>query len=442
MLKLPIPKQVEEALTRLGNEGFESWLIGGVRDLLLGIAPHDWDITTAAPPEEIKRIFSDCGQNCAGEHFGTVCVMMDSVPMDITTFRKEGAYKDHRHPDTVTFTTHLFDDLKRRDFTVNAICYHPEKGIRDFFCGKRDLKKRLIRAIGDADKRFSQDALRILRAMRFSATLGFDIEEKTRLAIHRNKALLQTIPAERIVPELVRMICGCNIRYVLTEFSDVIGQIIPEVLPTVGFCQHSPFHQYDVWQHTVHALAYSDPTPEVRLALLFHDISKPGCLSIDHTGRGHFYAHPKKSSRIAKDVMTRLKFPTKTTDLIARLVAYHDSHPSSREDVKKLLRDVGEEEFKILLRVMEADTLAHSKWSVKKRLEHVRKIQKTAEDILLSGECFSLKSLAVGGQDLEERGVQGKRIGELLEMCLENVILGKWENKKEKLLFELEKNNW
>lgn len=440
--KLPLPNEVTEALSLLDAAGHESWLVGGVRDLLLRREVHDWDLTTSATPDEIKRIFRDFSLNCTGEKYGTVVVHYGKVFLDITTFRKEGAYTDHRHPGEVRFTKNLFDDLKRRDFTVNAIVYHPEHGFRDFFCGKRDLKRRLIRAIGDANERFTQDAVRILRALRFAAVLGFDIEEKTKAAIHRNKELLLTIAPERILPEFCRMLCGRNIRYVLTEFSDVIGVLIPEILPGIGFSQHSPFHQYDVWQHTVHAVAASDPVPEVRLALFFHDISKPGCLTIDRTGRGHFYAHPKKSAKIAEDVMTRMKFPARQTALITLLVAHHDCHPAGSSDVKKLLGAVGAENFHTLLKIMEADTLAHSKWTVKKRMQNVQDIREEGERILRAGECYSLKGLAINGKDLEMKGFSGKEIGEKLNMALQKVILGEWKNEKETILCELDKNNW
>lgn len=440
--QLPLPLEVKEALEKLNAAGHEAWLVGGVRDLLLRREVHDWDLTTSATPEEIKSVFADYSLNLMGEKFGTVAVHYGSCFLDITTFRKEGSYKDHRHPSAVTFTKNIFDDLKRRDFTINAIVYHPENGFRDFFCGRRDLKKRLIRAIGDADARFNQDAVRILRALRFSAVLGFDIEEKTKSAIHRNKELLLTIAPERILPEFCRMICGRNIRYVLTEFSDVIGVLIPEILPAIGFSQRSPFHQYDVWQHTVHAVAYADPDPDIRLTLFFHDLSKPSCLSVDENGRGHFYSHPKKSAALAKSIMERMKFPARQTELVTHLVYYHDSHPNSEADVKHLLGNVGEENFFRLLRVMEADTLAHSKWTVKKRLAQIQRLKETGERILSSGECYSLGGLAITGSDLTKHGVTGQRVGQLLRIALQNVILGKWKNEKDLILCELEKNNW
>ncbi len=434
-ISLPFP--VKEALARLDAGGYESWLVGGVRDLILGREPRDWDITTSARPEEIKKIFADCHQNSTGEKFGTVSVHFNGLVLDITTFRKDGVYHDHRHPDKICFTKNLFEDLKRRDFTVNAIVYHPEKGFRDYFCGKRDLKKKWIRAIGDADERFSQDAIRILRALRFASVLGFSIEEKTCAALHRNKELLLTLPPERILPEFTRMLCGKYILQVLTDFADVIGVLVPEMLPAVGFSQHSPFHQYDVWQHTAHAVSYGAMVPEIRLALFFHDISKPGCLSIDNTGRGHFYGHPKKSAKMAKEIMERMHFPTKQISLISLLVAYHDSHPSKPQEVKKILSELGEENFFLLCRIMEADAMAHSRWSVKKRLEHVHKIRKTAQEILETGQCYSLKTLAIRGEDLAEIGFSGPKIGELLEVTLKKVIAEEWENDKNDLLEKL-----
>lgn len=442
MTNLPLPIEVTEALARLDDAGHESWLVGGVRDLILKREVNDWDITTSALPQQIKEIFHDCSQNCVGEKYGTISVHLGSQILDITTYRKESGYRDHRHPDQVRFTKNLFDDLKRRDFTINAIVYHPQKGFCDFFCGKRDLKKRLIRAIGNADERFSQDAIRILRALRFASVLGFDIEEKTREAIHKNKELILTVAPERILPEFCRMLCGRNIRYVLTEFSDVIGTLIPEILPTVGFSQRSPFHQFDVWQHTVHAVFHSEPIPEIRLSLFFHDISKPGCLTIDSTGRGHFYAHPKKSAKIAKEVMERMKFPTKQIALVTLLVSLHDSHPRTKGEIKKLLSAVGEEHFHTLIKIMEADTLAHSKWTVKKRLSHVNQILQTGKEILSSGECYSLNGLAIRGEDLEEIGICGPMVGKALQFALSKVIFDEWENKRETLLCELKKNNW
>lgn len=434
---IQLPEEVKAILLRLTDQGFDAYLIGGVRDLLLGLTPNDWDIATAARPEDIKRIFSDCKTALSGERFGTVTVIGKNTVIDITTFRKEGKYLDHRHPAEVEFTDNFSDDLRRRDFTVNAIAYHPSKGFVDFFCGKRDLRKKLIRAIGNAEDRFEEDAVRILRALRFASTLGFEIEEKTKNAIHAKKHLLSEIAPERIQTEFVRMLCGKNIQKVLTEFYDVIGVFIPELLPTVGFSPRSPFHQFDVWQHTVHAVAYSAPIPAIRTTLFFHDLSKPDCFTLDANGRGHFYAHPKKSAVMAEGILKRLRFPQKFISDVTELIRYHDSHPSSEEDIKVLLGAIGPRLFWQLTSVMEADILAHSRITVKKRLIRLKELKTHARKILARGDCYSLSRLAIDGGDLIQMGYEGREIGIVLQKVLNEVIAGKIENNKEVILEKL-----
>ncbi len=429
-----LPAEVQSAMTKLELAGHQAWLVGSTRDLYLGLPPHDWDLTTDATPAEICEVFRGQSLNRAGEKYGTISLTGGDKIIDVTTFRRDGMYRDHRRPDSVAFSRDLFEDLKRRDFTVNAIVYSPTRGVRDYFCGKRDLRKKLIRAIGNAEDRFEEDAIRILRALRFASVLDFSIEEKTASAIHRKKELIAALPTERILPEWNRMLCGKNIKRVLTEFSDVIGVLVPEILPAIGFDQLSPFHQYDVWMHTVNAVASSAPTAEVRLALFFHDISKPSCLTVDATGRGHFYGHHKKSARIARDVMERMRFPAKQIRTVTELVTYHDSHPKGRADVKKLLSLIGVEHFRMLVQVMEADILAHSKWTIRRRLINLENIRDTAEQILSSGECFTLDSLAVKGNDLTEAGLSGPAVGEALTFALNKVIRGEWENTRERIL--------
>ena len=432
-----LPAEVQSAMTKLELAGFQAWLVGSTRDLFLGLPPHDWDLTTDATPAEIRRVFSGENMNVAGEKYGTISLVGGEKIIDVTTFRRDGAYLDHRRPDEVAFSKDLFEDLKRRDFTVNAIVYSPTRGVRDYFCGTRDLKKKIIRAIGDADERFEEDAIRILRALRFSAVLGFTIEEKTAAAIHRKKELLRLLPTERIIPEWTRMLCGKNVLTILSDFADVIGTLVPEILPCMGFDQLSPFHQYDVWMHTANAVAAAAPMPDVRLALLFHDISKPLCLSVDPTGRGHFYGHPKKSAVIAREVMERMRFPARQIRTVTELITYHDSHPRGRADVKKLLSILGEEHFRLLLEVMQADILAHSKWTVKRRMENLENIRDTAQKILSAGECYSLEGLAVKGQDLLGIGLRGPAVGEALNLSLNKVIRGEWKNDREEILSRL-----
>lgn len=432
-----IPTDVQSAMTKLELSGHQAWLVGCTRDLYLGLPPHDWDLTTDATPEEICAVFAGQDLNRTGERYGTISLTGGDKIIDITTFRRDGQYRDHRRPDDVAFSRNLFEDLKRRDFTVNAIVYSPTRGVRDFFCGKRDLRKKLIRAIGNADDRFEEDAIRILRALRFASVLDFSIEERTAEAIHRKKDLIASLPTERILPEWNRMLCGRSVKRILAEFSDVIGVLVPEILPAIGFDQKSPFHQYDVWMHTVNAVASSAPVTEVRLALFFHDISKPSCFSVDPTGRGHFYGHHKKSAAIAKDVMERMRFPARQIRTVTELVTYHDSHPKGRADVKKLLSILGEEHFRMLVQVMEADILAHSKWTVRKRLVNLENIRDTAEQILSSGECYTLDGLAIRGNDLVAAGLIGPAVGEALSLALNKVIRGEWANEKERLLAKL-----
>ncbi len=437
MTTLPLPVPVAEALAALKKNGFQAYLVGGVRDLILHRKPRDYDIATSALPEETRRVFAAFPQDLSGAAYGTVKVRVGALPIDITTFRREGEYRDHRHPESVSFTDRFFEDCRRRDFTVNAIGYDPETGLCDYFCGQRDLRHRLIRAIGNAGDRFEEDAVRILRAIRLASTLGFTLEEKTAEAVHAKKDLVATLSPDRIRREFCRLLCGGNVKRVLTDFSDVIGVFIPELLPAVDFDQHSPFHSHDVWQHTVHAVAAAEVRIEVRLALFFHDLSKPSCFSQDATGRGHFYGHPKKSAVLARAVMTRLGFPKTQIERVVTLVLHHDTHASKEEEIKWLLNSVGPDLFPPLLQVIRADTLAHGKWTIPRRLASLDAVARTAEKILENGDCYSLKDLAVTGDDLAERGFSGREIGEGLDLALRNVISGKWQNERGVLLEEL-----
>lgn len=439
-MTLQLPKPVLDALLALKQNGYRAYLVGGTRDLILRRRPRDYDIATSAPPDEIERIFAAEKKDLSGKSFGTVKVQLGPFPVDVTTFRRDGAYSDHRHPENVSFTDNFFEDCRRRDFTVNAIGYDPDSGLCDYFCGQRDLRRRLIRAIGNAETRFEEDAVRILRALRLASVLDFSVEEKTAAAIHLKKDLVASLSPDRIRTEFCRLVCGRGAGRVLTDFADVIGVFIPELLPSVGFDQCSPFHAYDVWQHTVHAVAAAEPKIEVRLALFFHDLSKPGCFTRDSSGRGHFYSHPKKSAALTRAVMTRLAFPKAVTDRVATLVFHHDSHAAKPEEIKWLLNAVGEDLFPDLLRVMRADILAHGKWVVPRRLAALDALSATAERILENGDCYSLRDLAVTGDDLAALGFSGRAIGEGLDRALKNVISGKWENRRESLLEALSNN--
>ena len=439
-MELQLIKPVSDALERLESAGFQAYLVGGVRDLLLRRRPRDYDVATSALPEEIEKLFTGFVVDTKGASYGTVTIRIEKTEIDVTTFRREGNYTDHRHPESVAFTKNFFEDCRRRDFTVNAVAYRPGEGICDYFCGVRDLKRRLIRAIGDAGKRFEEDAVRMLRALRFASVLNFEIEEKTAAALHEKKELLKTLSPERVRGEFCRILCGRNVQKVLTDFSDVLGVLIPEILPAVGFDQKTPFHCFDVWQHTVHAVAAAEKGAEIRLALFFHDLSKPFCFSQDSTGRGHFYAHPKKSAIMAREIMERFRFPKDQIERVATLVTYHDSHAATDAEIKWLLYRVNPELLPKLFAVMRADILAHSRITIPKRLASLRLLSEKAEQILENGECYSLKTLAVTGDDLAKLGFSGREIGEGLDLALKSVISGKWKNEKEVLLEALSKS--
>lgn len=438
-MHLSLPAEVTEVLERLEMCGFQAVLIGGVRDLLLKKEPHDWDIATSAKPEKIKEIFQNEILSLAGEKFGTIAIRIGETQIDVTTYRKEGVYSDSRHPDSIIFTDDLFEDLHRRDFTINAIAYDTSGNIYDYFCGQRDIRKRMIRAIGNAERRFEEDALRILRALRFSSVLGFTIEEETKKAIHAKKELIRGISNERLRSEFSKMLCGDNIAGVLMQYHDVFEIIIPEIKKCVGFDHKSPFHKYDVWGHTAHAVAYSPKIPEIRFALLFHDISKPDCFTVDESGRGHFYSHPKKSAVIAKNTLTRLCFPNKFINDVVKIVSFHDSHPKNDYEIKKILAAIGAQSFWQLTAAIEADTMAHAPMVIKKRNILLDKLKKNARRILSSGECYKKDMLCIDGSDIMQCGFKNAEIGMALDSALEAVISGKIGNDKEKLLDYIEK---
>lgn len=430
-----LPNEVKIALDNLNKNGFEAYIVGGcVRDSLLGDSPKDYDITTSAEPEEVMKIFRSFRVIETGIKHGTVTVLIHGVPLEITTFRIDSDYADHRHPENVTFTKSLKEDTARRDFTMNAIAYNEKSGISDFYGGSEDIKKRIIRCVGDPDKRFNEDALRIMRAIRFSSVLGFDIEENTKQAIFRNKELLKNISSERIAGELVKLLCGENVKNVLIEYIDVLGVVIPELLPMKGFDQQNFHHIYDILTHTAVAVENIEPVPALRLTALFHDIGKPKCFSIKD-GVGHFYGHASISAEMTDKILSRLKFDNATKATVTKLVKLHDVQIEETESaVKRSLGKNTPEIFFLLLDMKRADTLALSP-EYFPRLEYLDRLQKKAEEILNAKACFSLKELAVSGHDLIALGVKpGKEIGSILNKLLEEVITEKLPNDKEKLL--------
>ncbi|MGN0059148.1 MAG: CCA tRNA nucleotidyltransferase [Coriobacteriales bacterium] len=312
MNEIEVPHKAQRIIDLLEAAGFEAFVVGGcVRDAIMGRTPNDWDITTSARPAQIERVMADAGlvTLTTGAKYGTVTVRVDHESFETTTFRADGSYSDGRHPDSVELLERVDGDLARRDFTVNAMAYNPKTGIVDLHGGQEDLSRRVLRSVGDPHTRFDEDALRILRGMRFASVLGFAIESETAAAMHADRHLLDRVSAERIWAELAKLLCGPDAVRILREYRDVIAVLIPELEPEFGFDQHNPFHAFDVWEHTLHALAAAKPDAPapMRLGLLLHDIGKPHCLTIDENGRGHMYGHEKVGAPIARGVCKRLK---------------------------------------------------------------------------------------------------------------------------------------
>ncbi|MBR5535235.1 MAG: CCA tRNA nucleotidyltransferase [Clostridia bacterium] len=427
-----IPKYAKAVADKLINAGFEAYFVGGcVRDQIMGRTVNDYDITTNALPDDIKRIFSDMKIIPTGEKHGTMTIVSEGENIEVTTYRVDGEYRDSRHPESVSFTKNVTDDLARRDFTINAICYN--KDFVDPFGGREDIERKLIRTVGNSDERFNEDALRIMRALRFASVLGFRIEEETKKSIHKNKQLLKNVSVERIFVEFSKLLCGKNVRSVLMEYVDVIGVFIPEILPCVGFEQKNEYHRYDVYEHIVRAVEASDTDLKIRLSVFFHDIAKPECFTIDEKG-GHFKGHDEKSALVAHSVLRRLKADNETVCTVETLVREHQREIlPEKKYVKRCLAKIPSELFDMLLKVKWADTVAHSD-KAKGNFEVLNRIAELKKEIENEGECFSLKKLEVNGRDLTQMGFEGRKIGEILNMLLEKVIDGEVENKKEALI--------
>ena len=366
-------------------------------------------------------------------------VIINSIPIEITTFRFDGDYSDHRHPEKVKFSSSLLEDTSRRDFTINAIAYNEKEGFIDYHGGLEDIENKIIRCIGDADRRFNEDALRIMRAIRFSATLGFEIEENTKTSILKNKELLSFVSKERIFTELKKTLCGEFIEDILLEYTDVFAVIIPELSLMKGFDQKNPHHIFDILHHTARVVKSIEKNEKLRLAALFHDIGKPFCFSMDEDRIGHFYGHNKKSAELTERILKNLKADTKTINDVTTLVLHHDAPINPDEkNVKRRLNKLGEDIYFDLIKLQAADNMGLSP-KYHYRQETYKKLSETGREILEKEECFSLKNLAVDGNDLIKLGYKGKEIGKALDFLLSLVIDGKEENDKEKLLTALNK---
>ena len=434
------------AIEILKSKGFEAFLIGGsVRDFVMGLPIGDIDITTNATPDEVKQVFADFRVIETGIKHGTVTVLINNEPLEITTYRSEGTYSDNRHPDSVTFSKSLADDVVRRDFTMNGIAFDFDNGFCDLVGGLNDIENQTIRCIGNAETRFCEDALRILRAMRFSAVLGFEIETETKKAIHKCKDLLKNISAERIREEFTKLICGKNAYNVLQEFADVVTVFIPEISDCVGFEQKNRHHCFDVYTHTLKAIEKSSQNNIIRLALFFHDIGKPSVAHFDEKGEQHFYSHPKKSAEMTETIMTRLRFDNDTKNKVVTLVRMHDSPimvndmtKPDRKRLKKIMSQIGADLIFDLIEIKCCDNSAQNPEYFRGE-DFYKQTRDIITEIINEKECFSIKHLAIDGNDLISLGFKGKKIGEALEKCLNAVIDGKVENEKSELIKFIQK---
>lgn len=434
---IKIPKDAESIINRLNEHGYEAYVVGGcVRDSILGKTPNDWDICTSATPDKMIEIFADHEVIPTGLQHGTITIVVDHVPFEVTTFRIDGDYSDNRRPDTVEFTTDIVKDLSRRDFTVNAMAYNPKVGLVDPYDGKKDIQSKVIRCVGNADDRFHEDALRIIRALRFASVYGFEISSETAKSIHSNAGLLNNIAVERINVELCKLLCGKGVLDILLNYSDVIATIIPELKPCIGFNQNNRYHQYTIYDHIAHAVSnYTGKDLIVKVALLLHDIGKPLCYTEDKNG-GHFYGHGVPSRDIAEGIVRRLKFDNYTQKNVVELVLYHDAviEPTVKV-VKRWLNKIGEEQLFRLLDIRMADILAHAEGTQASRIERCVAVRSIAEDVISSEQCFKLKDLKVNGNDLMAIGIpQGRELGNALNWLLDMVINGEAQNDKDELL--------
>lgn len=434
-------KASETAVKMLKYCGFEAFLIGGsVRDYIMGMPIGDIDITTSATPTEVEEVFKDFRVIETGIKHGTVTVLIDSEPIEITTYRSESTYSDNRHPDSVTFSKALKDDVVRRDFTMNAIAFDFKDGFVDLVDGMNDINNRLIRCIGDAETRFREDALRILRALRFSAVLGFSIEENTALAIHKCKDLLKNISAERIQIEFSKLICGKNAYNILQEYADVICVFIPEIEESIGFEQINRHHIYDVYTHSLKALEQSKNELHIRLALFLHDIGKPFVAHFDEKGEQHYYSHPKKSAELTEKILTRLRFDNDTKEKVLTLVRMHDTpimldkeDSPSKKRLKRILSQIDVDLTYDLIEIKRCDNSSQNPEYYRGDVFY-KATYDMLDEIINGDECFSIKDLKINGNDLIAVGFKGKDIGKALQKCLDGVIAEKVQNNFDDLI--------
>lgn len=436
MSQIQIPDKVRYILKTLRHAGFEAYVVGGcVRDSLIGRKPGDWDITTSALPLQVKALFRRTIDT--GLQHGTVTVMLQQEGFEITTYRLDSTYSDGRHPDSVSFTTSLFEDLRRRDFTINAMAYAPEQGLVDLFGGLDDLKAGCIRAVGDPFERFDEDALRIMRAVRFAAQLGFTIEDRTLRAIHQFAERLNLISSERIREELVKLLVSPHPEmFSLLHQTGITAVIFPRFDEMLLTPQHTIYHAYSVGEHTLRVLQNTPADPILRLAALLHDTGKTQAASMDEGGHSHFKGHAALGAAFAEQFLRELRFDNHTIHDVCLLIKHHDDRiPAEPAAVRRALGRIGTELFPSYLTLLEADCMGKSDYARQESLPYIYKLRELYEEILRAGECFTLGQLAVKGGDLIKAGLRpGKQIGELLGQMLEDVLENPEHNTAEYLL--------
>ncbi len=434
-MRIDLPENVNKLIRTLEENGFEAYAVGGcIRDVLLGRTPQDWDITTSARPQQVKELFAHTIDT--GIRHGTVTVMCGRTGYEVTTYRIDGEYEDSRHPKEVTFTPDLLEDLKRRDFTINAMAYNEAQGLVDAFGGIADLEKGVVRCVGVPADRFTEDALRMLRAVRFAAQLGFSIEEKTKEAIRAKAPAIAKVSAERIQAELVKLLISDHPQEIRTAYElSLTAVFLPEFDRMMETPQQNKHHKYTVGEHTIHSLCSVRSDKVLRLAMLLHDVAKPQCITTDQNGQNHFKGHPEQGEQLAGEILRRLKFDNHTLRRVCMLVRYHDDRPPlTEENVRRAASRIGADYFPELFEVKRADTLAQSEYHREEKLSYIEQYEALYNKILREGQCICKKDLAVSGSDLIALGMKtGKEIGMVLDMLFDAVLEHPQWNTKEKL---------
>lgn len=443
-----MPASVKAVIESLQAGGFEAYAVGGcVRDSILGREPDDWDITTSATPWQVKELFQRTVDT--GLQHGTVTVLIGGGAHEVTTYRIDGDYEDGRHPKEVTFTASLEEDLKRRDFTVNAMAYNEQEGLVDPFGGMEDLQRKCIRCVGAAAERFAEDALRILRALRFSAQLGFGIERETYEAVCRMAPSLSRISAERIAVELTKLLLSDRPEYVEELYrTGITSVILPEFDEMMHTEQNSPYHCYTVGRHTSESLKFVPADRILRFTMLLHDVGKPACRTADRDGTDHFKGHAAVGAEMARRILRRLKLDNRTVGQVTTLIQWHDCRMKPEmAAIRRILSRIGPELFGLLLQVQYADTMAKSTYGQQEELERIRQAARCYEAVLERGQCISLRELRLTGSDLMELGMRpGPQIGRLLQEALELVLEEPEKNDagilRDWAAWRLEENSW